>query len=342
MIDDVFVVDGVVHVMDFSFDHLKVIPTPEEQKIALEFAKRYLGPMVDRGIGPDVEDYRKGSAEANYNLLFREGPTDMAIVGNIPFNGINGFNMMYDDPDYLLNMNHRMSQLYPERCIFTGGVEPVGMPMPDVLAFVDRQAEMGAKSMKLYPLHYRADDRELAYPIYERCLERGIEIVQFHVNRPADRTHDVEVNRPNWVQQPARDFPEMTFVLHHPEHLYFDETINIVSRFPNVWLLCSPLIQMIPWRPRYVQEMLGEILQVCGSDKLVYGSEGAIVGNPAKYIEAFMELEMPEDLQRGFSYPQITREDKEKILGLNAARLFGIDVEAKKKELAELAEPSHG
>ena len=46
-----------------------------------------------------------------------------------------------------------------------------------------------------------------------------------------------------------------------------------------------------------------------------------------------MKLEIPEDLRDGYGYPQITREDKEKILGLNFARMMGIDVEAKIAEL---------
>jgi hypothetical protein len=46
-----------------------------------------------------------------------------------------------------------------------------------------------------------------------------------------------------------------------------------------------------------------------------------------------MEMEMPEDLRDGFGYPEITREDRENILGLNFARLLGVDVDAKKHEL---------
>ncbi len=39
-----------------------------------------------------------------------------------------------------------------------------------------------------------------------------------------------------------------------------------------------------------------------------------------------MALQIPDDLREGYGYPQITREDKRKILGLNAARLFGVEV----------------
>ena len=38
-------------------------------------------------------------------------------------------------------------------------------------------------------------------------------------------------------------------------------------------------------------------------------------------------------MQADYGYPQITEEDKRKILGLNQARIFGVDAEAKKREL---------
>jgi hypothetical protein len=47
-----------------------------------------------------------------------------------------------------------------------------------------------------------------------------------------------------------------------------------------------------------------------------------------------MELEIPADLRDGYGFPQITRRDRENILGLTFARLMGIDVEQKLRELA--------
>jgi hypothetical protein len=78
---------------------------------------------------------------------------------------------------------------------------------------------------------------------------------------------------------------------------------------------------------------LGQCLQAVGSERLLWGSEAALSGGPLPYLKAFMEMEMPDDLRDGFGYPEITREDRENILGLNFARLMGVDVEAKRREL---------
>lgn len=46
-----------------------------------------------------------------------------------------------------------------------------------------------------------------------------------------------------------------------------------------------------------------------------------------------MDLEILLDLRSGYGYPQITRDDKRKILGENFARVMGIDLAAKKTQL---------
>jgi hypothetical protein len=70
-----------------------------------------------------------------------------------------------------------------------------------------------------------------------------------------------------------------------------------------------------------------------GSDKLMWGSEAAMTGAPGPFLEMFLEFEIPDDLRQGWGYPQLTMDDKRKILGLNMAKMMGIDVEAKLQEL---------
>jgi hypothetical protein len=53
------------------------------------------------------------------------------------------------------------------------------------------------------------------------------------------------------------------------------------------------------------------------------------VGNPQPYIHALATMQIPEDLQEGWGFPAITDEDRRNILGLNYARLLGIDPAAK-------------
>lgn len=86
-------------------------------------------------------------------------------------------------------------------------------------------------------------------------------------------------------------------------------------------------------RPRYFAEVIAELLFWVGSDELLFGSDYAI-WTPRWQVEKLWAFELPEDIkqERGVD---LAPETKEKILGLNAARLYGIDVEAKRAELAQ-------
>ena len=56
----------------------------------------------------------------------------------------------------------------------------------------------------------------------------------------------LEHQRPNDIEQAAIDFPELTFIIHHLGIPYVDDTINIASRHPNVWLALSAWIKHLP------------------------------------------------------------------------------------------------
>jgi predicted TIM-barrel fold metal-dependent hydrolase len=127
----------------------------------------------------------------------------------------------------------------------------------------------------------------------------------------------------------------MTFVLHHLAMPYVAEAINIATRFPNIYLALSANFNLILTMPRAVVTWIGQCLQSVGSERLLWGSEAALSGGPMPYLKAFIAMEVPEDLRTGFGYPQITRRDRENILGLNFARLMGVDAEAKLRELSK-------
>lgn len=340
MIDNAFVFDAVVHVVDWSIDAMKddaEFRNPEVQAEMMRLSRVLTGGVFDADVSRiSPTGALAGSHEANFDMLFRHAPTDMAVVGSLPF-GPGTTSDLYEDPDHFLKVNYGFAKAYPERCIFSGGVEPLAGGVECALEAIEYQrVELGSPLMKFYPFLWRADDEKLAYPLYEKCREVGIKTLQFHMCLPGDASHDVEIQRPNYLQRVARDFPDMQIVMHHPMPLYFDELANIAARFQNIHLLISPMIQLSLARPRLIQKLLGELLQSVGSERLLYGSEGAVSGNPTPFIEALWNFEIPEDLQEGYGFPEITRQDKENILGLNMAKLLNVDVEAKKREIAAL------
>lgn len=79
---------------------------------------------------------------------------------------------------------------------------------------------------------------------------------------------------------------------------------------------------------------LGDALLFVGSERICYGSEAFIWPYVQTYIDTLATLQMPDELQDKWGYPEITREMRENILGKAFARGLGIDIETKKRELA--------
>ena len=77
--------------------------------------------------------------------------------------------------------------------------------------------------------------------------------------------------------------------------------------------------------------MLGQMIQAAGADHILWGTDSIWNGSPQSQIERLRRLKMPDELMEKYEYPELTDEIKDQILGLNAAKLFGIDAKAKRQ-----------
>ncbi len=71
--------------------------------------------------------------------------------------------------------------------------------------------------------------------------------------------------------------------------------------------------------------MLGKLLVALGPDNILWGTDSIWYGSPQGQIEAFRAFEITPEYQERFGYPALTADVKARILGLNAARVYGID-----------------
>ncbi|WP_433803879.1 amidohydrolase family protein, partial [Actinomycetospora sp. CA-084318] len=70
----------------------------------------------------------------------------------------------------------------------------------------------------------------------------------------------------------------------------------------------------------------GELLFWVGEDKMTFGSDYNI-WTPKWQVEGFVDWNYP-DSEDFADYPRLGTDGKKKILGLNAAKLYGIEVPA--------------
>jgi predicted TIM-barrel fold metal-dependent hydrolase len=93
---------------------------------------------------------------------------------------------------------------------------------------------------------------------------------------------------------------------------------NVYAELGSTWYI---LIK----RPEEAAHVLGKLLLALGEDNILWGTDSVWYGSAQPLIDAFRAFQIPEEFQERFGYPPITDAIKGKILGLNAARVYGVD-----------------
>ena len=172
-------------------------------------------------------------------------------------------------------------------------------------------------AVKLYPgyKHFYPDDRRLD-PVYEFAHRRGIPVM-IHQGDTLYPDALVKFARPIHVDEPAVRFRDVSFVMCHLGNPWIEETAEVVYKNPNVYTDTSGLLgpMSLPYFDRMVERSRGRLadaLEFIGSpDRILYGSDWPL-----------LRIDVAVGLVEGL---QIPIEDREKILGGNARRLFRLD-----------------
>jgi predicted TIM-barrel fold metal-dependent hydrolase len=323
--DDIFVIDAHIHLWDAR---------PENQRNI--HGAQFINCFHDyhSGLSPaeyvwPIEKFQHYGAETLYEDVFVNGYADMAICQPTYLKDfyIEGFNTT--------EQNAELRAAHPDRVILNGAFDPRdGEPGLDALtALVETYNIIG---VKLYTAEWHGDSKgyKLTDAWARRYLEHaqslGIKNVHVHkgptilpLNRDAFDVADID--------DAATDFPELNFIVDHVGLPRLDDFCWIATQEKNVYGGLAVASAFVNARPRYFAEMMSELLFWVGEDKLLFASDYGI-WQPKWLIEKFMAFEMPEDLiaETGVD---LTPEAKRKILGLNAAKLYGIDVEAQKAKI---------
>ena len=77
--------------------------------------------------------------------------------------------------------------------------------------------------------------------------------------------------------------------------------------------------------PDEAAHVLGKLLATFGPDNILWGTDSIWYGSPQDQIQLFRAFEITPQYQDQFGYPALTPEVKAKILGGNAARLYGVE-----------------
>jgi predicted TIM-barrel fold metal-dependent hydrolase len=209
---------------------------------------------------------------------------------------------------------------------------------------------------KVYPQYggWRLDDPKVGVPFLERARKLDVRLICAHkgITFP-EVVGAATYGSPVDFGPAAAAFPDLQFLAYHsgyepniPEGPY-DPNGGGVDRLvrsvldaklgpgKNVYADLGTTWRLLMTKPIDAAHVLGKLLVHLGPDNVLWGTDSLWHGTPQAQIEAFRAFEIPRELQDKHGYPALTRELKAKILGLNAARVYGVDPNAARCAITE-------
>ena len=207
---------------------------------------------------------------------------------------------------------------------------------------------------------WRHDDEQVAYPTFElinklypklRGQKPGFNNICVHKGLTNAEPVRPEIGHPADLPKAAKDWPNLNFITYHaciqPSFFMYDALQDVRSGrlregVPDIkWtteyaLLVRPYMNTYAelgttWAssivtfPTVAAHLIGQLMKFMGPDRIVFGSDSVWYGSPQWQIDAMWRFQIPEDLRKKFGYPELTADAKRKILGLNSAKLYGVD-----------------
>lgn len=338
-LEDTFVIDSIVHAYNTAPSNWR-----NERHAEVINAMIY-GPSASFPSGYKIEEEswaRDWSVEEVANMLFLESHTDMATFQTLPLTA-------YKDGLTSVEKTAEVKDRWPHRFLTYAAVDPT---RDDALEELERQIDLlDPAGVKLYPSSWTEDsheayslsDPDLAFPIYERTKELGIDKVDFHAALPFGPISAGSARQyynPEEISEAAETFPDLDFsIVHGGVGAFAEETAWMLVRFPNVYLNLEAMGWILVTSPRKAAEIFATIIGVAGEAALdkMFWSSAAMAAHPQPQLEAFWDFQFPDEIvEEGGTFtgiPQITEEHKRKILGQNYIDFMDIDLEARKDEI---------
>src|SRR5437867_4896873 len=206
---------------------------------------------------------------------------------------------------------------------------------------------------------WRHDDEAVAYPTFElieknyqklKGRKPGFKNICVHKGL-APGPPDPERGHPRDMPKAAKDWPNLNFITYHaciqpaffmydalqevksgkmrqgvPDISWTTEYATLVAPHKNTYAeIGTTWASSIVTFPTVAAHIMGQLMKFMGPDRIVFGSDAVWYGSPQWQIDAMWRFQIPEDLRKKYGYPEMTPDARRKILGLNSAKLYGIN-----------------
>jgi uncharacterized protein len=301
----------------------------------------------DRGTMEDLylENYIKE--------VFLDSDTTVAVLSGIP-SVTDAASIL--PPDQMAGTREVVNRLAASQRLIAHGLVAPNKGPRDLDEMRRQAADLKISAWKGYtglafgdpPRPWRIDDEKVAYPMLELSRRLGIQNICLHKGLPLQNGVE-EYWHPRDLERAAKDFPDLNFIVYHsafhslgPALALARDEFRTSARIDWVTDLCevrerNPSLtniypelgatfgQLVITSPMLCGHVLGMLIQSFGADHVLWGTDSIWWGSPQWQIEALRRFTMPEPLMKRFGYGPLTPAVKEGVLGLNAARVYGID-----------------
>jgi predicted TIM-barrel fold metal-dependent hydrolase len=207
--------------------------------------------------------------------------------------------------------------------------------------------DLGARALKCYTGsgNWWLDDEKVGFAMLEEARRLGLRTISVHKGFPGLLGPSAdEYVRSRDLPGALAAFPDLRFVVYHSGYFPgegIEEFLGVVRALPKrarkrVYAeLGSAFAVAFLESPEAAAHLVGSLLKELGSKNVVWGTDSIWWGSPKWQIDAFKALVVPESMQRQFGYPALTEKRKARILGKNAAKLYGIDPKERRCTVAQ-------
>ncbi len=286
-----------------------------------------------------------GGADKFIKDIFLDSDTDMMVLSFIPSEREKEL-LTIQEADEVRRIVERMEGNH--RLLIHGRVNP---NQPGDLEGMDELAERwGVSAWKCYTQwgpqgrgFFLHDEQGLK--LIEKARALGVRNICVHKGLPFGRrsyAHSLASD----IGPAARMFPDVNFLVYHsgfiagqPEGPYdpargegVDELIrsledNGIARNANVYAELGSTWRHALRDPDTAAHVVGKLVKHVGESNVLYGSDCIWYGSPQDQIQAFRSFQISPELQDRHGYAAMTPELRARILGLNACRPYGIEID---------------
>jgi uncharacterized protein len=333
MIEDVFVVDAAAHSYNLGEDNYAVGRYSQAIVDSFHGAHHALSPTGYRL--PRERFLRDWTLAETATMLFVESDYDFACHHVIPITA-------FKDGGCSIAKAREARERWPGRFQVYAGVDPIFRDR--ALDSLEQQVEeLKPIGLKLYPNSYTADgvvewqmgDPEIAFPIFQRAVDLGIKVIAIHKAIPLGPV-PMAPYRMDDIDAAAAAFPGLQFEIVHGGFAFVEETAFQLARFPNVWVNLETTANLAVAKPGAFERIIAGLIAHAGEgalERLMWASAASVL-HPDPPLRWFWErFHFSEELREREGLPEITKDVKRQILGLNYLRMHGLDADALGKNI---------